>query len=114
MATNNPNLRRQFPDVFDLVAGGWATASPGAIANNASGSVAITVTGVDTSGAWCEVAVSTTATNLQVAGVSFQAQATAANTVTLTITNNSGGSITPTASSKYIVVMGKLNVRFTT
>lgn len=108
MAQTNAPQRRQFQDFFRSLASGYATASPTAIASGASGSVAITVPGVAPDGTWEVIAEFTNATNLNVAGVILSAAVTAANTVTMTIGNLSGGSITPTASSKYTVIVAKI------
>jgi|SRR6185312_10055284 len=112
MQTNAPQ-RRQYQDVFTQIASGWATASPGAIASGASGSVTITVPGVAADGTWEVISETTNAANLAVAGVLITGTVSAANTVILTIANLSGGSITPTAASKYVAVCGKLDPRFT-
>lgn len=114
MAQTNAPQRRQFQDFFTQLASGWATASPGAIASGASGSVAITVPGVANDGTWEIIAEITTAANLNVAGVVLYGTVSAANTVTLTIANLSGGAITPTASSKYTVIAAKLKDSVTT
>lgn len=112
MPTPTAAVGRQFDDVFTKIASGYTIASPTAIANGATSTVAITIPGVALDGTWEAFVETTSATNLNVAGVNLFATVTAANTVTMTILNNSGGSITPTASSKYIAVLGKLNPRF--
>lgn len=112
MPTPTAPVARQFDDVFDRVASGFATASPTAIANGASGSVSITIPGLTFDGTWEGLVANTTAANLNVAGVILSAEVTAANTATITIFNGSGASITPTASSRYVAVMFHMNVRF--
>ena len=114
MANPQSKQRRQFQDVFSEIASGFTVASPTAIANGAIGSVSISVPGVTNDGTWEPLAELTNASNLAVAGVNLYASVSAANTVTMTIQNNSGGSITPTASSKYIVVLGHVSEKFTT
>lgn len=112
MPTPTAPAARQFDDVFDKIASGFVTASPGAITSGSSGSVTITVPGVAADGTWESLVETTTAATLNVAGVVLGSQVTAANTVVITIANLSGGTITPTASSKYVVVVGHLNQRF--
>jgi hypothetical protein len=114
MATTNIGVGRTYDDVFQKIASGWVTASPSAIASGSMGSVTITVPGVAADGSWEVTAETTNAPNLNVAGVIFYGTVSAANTVTLTIFNISGGSITPTAGSKYIVICGQMNPRFYT
>lgn len=108
MAQTHAPQRRQFQDFFTQLAAGYVTASPTAIASGAAGSVDVTVPGVATDGTWEVIAEFTNATNLNVAKVVLSAAVTAANTVTVTIFNISGGSITPTANSKYTVIAAKI------
>lgn len=112
MAAIQAPQRRQFPDVFTNIASGYAVASPTAITTGSTGSVAISVPGVTVGGFWEALAELTSAATLNVAGVNLYATVTAAGVVTMTIQNNSGGTITPTASSKYVVVLGQLDTKF--
>lgn len=112
MPTPTAPVARQFDDVFDKIASAFVTASPSAITNGTTGSVTLTVPGVAADGTWESLVETTTAATLNVAGVILGSQVTAANTVVITIYNGSGGTITPTASSKYVVIVGHLNVRF--
>lgn len=113
MPTPTSPVARQFDDCFSRIASGYSTASPTAITNGTVGSVSITVPGVTTDGSWEPFIETTNAANLNVAGVNLFATVSAANTVTMSIFNASGGTITPTASSKYYVVLGRANIRFT-
>lgn len=111
MAQTNSPQRRQFQDLFTQIASGWVTASPTAVASAASTTVTITVPGVAADGTWEVISDTNTATNL--GSFTITGNVSGANTVTLVLINNSGGSITPTAGAKYVVVCGKLDVRFT-
>lgn len=71
-----------------------ATWSPGSIANGASAETTVTVAGV----ALGDLALASYSAALA-AGLTISAHVSAANTVTVTITNTSGGALTPTASS---------------
>lgn len=113
MPTPTAPVARQFDDVFDRIASAHVTASPGAIASGAFGSVSITVPGVVADGTWESFFETSTAANINVAGVILASSVTAANTVVITIYNISGGSITPTAGSQYTVIVGHANSRFT-
>lgn len=112
MPTPTAPVARQFDDVFDKIASGFATASITAIASGASGSTTIAIPGVAADGTWEVIVANTTAATLNVAGVIVQGEVTGANTVTVTVANLSGASITPTASSKYLVIVAHLNQRF--
>lgn len=113
MAATNSPVARQFDDVFTKIAGGYTVSSPTAIASGSFANVTVTVPGVAADGTWEVLSETTTAATLNVAGVQITSNVTGANTVTMTIENGSGASITPTASSKYIVVVGQLHNRFT-
>lgn len=113
MPTPTSPVARQFDDVLDRIASAHVTASPGAIASGAIGSVTLTIPGVVADGTWESFFETTSAPNLNVAGVILASSVTAANTVTITIFNISGSSITPTAGAQYTVIAGHANQRFT-
>jgi hypothetical protein len=114
MGFNPGATERQFDDVFDRTVYGWATASTGAIATGAQATVTITVPGItlpSTGNAqpWASIAEWT---NVAIGNLTVYSFVSAANTVTMVIANNSGGSITPPANTQYGVVYGRLNPRF--
>jgi len=112
MGFNPGAIERQFNDVYDRVAYGWAVASAGAITAGTQATVTITVPGVGVSATqpWVPIAVWS---SVYPGAVDMNGFVSAANTVVLLITNNSAGTITPPASTTYGVVMGRLNQRFT-
>lgn len=77
-----------------------STQSPGAITTGNQGTFNVTVPGVDpTKGDF----VLFVGTNKSIGACDVFGQVTAANTVAVYISNTSGGSITPTASTTYYV-----------
>lgn len=103
--------RRQFQDVWSKIATATVTASPGAITNNTQAVVSVTIPGVALDGTWEVLHVGYNASQ---GAVVVSGMIDSANTVKLYITNNSGGSVTPTANTKYTVVVGQIDARFTT
>lgn len=94
---------RQFQGLFKECLTGSAVASPGAILNNAQGSVNVTVPGAAVGDA-----VIAFWPSAYLGALCLAAEVSAANTVQVLITNNSGGSLTPPASTTYYVVVAKL------
>ena len=101
MTTRAP---RQFRDVFYEILSGTATVSPGAIAANTTFTTNITVLGAVLG----DVVFAVQASLLQGA-VHLQGEVIAADTVQLKIANTTAGAITPTASTVYTVLVGKVN-----
>lgn len=81
--TTGASIRNVSPSPFG-VSQVW---DPGSIANGASESVAVTVTGA-TFGMICSAVLT-----ISTAGLTLTAQVTAANTITATLTNNTGGAV---------------------
>jgi hypothetical protein len=94
---------RQFQGLFKEILTGSAVASPGAITTGTQGSVAVTVPGAAVGDAVIAVWPSA-----YLGALCLGAEVSAANTVTVLITNNSGGTLTPPASTAYYVVVAKL------
>jgi hypothetical protein len=112
MGFNAGPTERRFVDVFDRIVSGYTTATAGAITAGSQASVSITVPGVSTGGSqpWTQITVWS---SVYPGAVDLEGFVSATNTVTLLITNNSGGTITPPANTVYGVVMGRLNPRVT-
>ncbi len=113
MGFNTGAIRRQDVDIFDQIAYGFSTATVGAILNGAAATISVNVpgVGVSTTQPWAQLAFWTSAA---LGNLVVDARIASANTVTLVIHNNSGGTITPPASTAYGVVFGRLNQRYTT
>lgn len=102
MATRAP---RQFRDCFYEILTGSATASPGSISTGTTYSgTTITVTGAVQGDLVMGIQYDKTQGNVHVFG-----EVTAADTVTLRISNTTAGSITPTASTTYTAIVAKVN-----
>lgn len=112
MASTSNTIRRQYGDIFTEISHATVNGQTVAgVTTGTTGTLAVTVPGVDTSGKWYCIALTTTA---NIGSLDMEAQPTSANTVTIYFANTTAGTVTPTASSTYTVVMGKLQQRFVT
>jgi hypothetical protein len=116
MGINMGSVERQFDDIFDRTAYGFTTATTGAITTGNQVTVSINVPGVTlpaTGNAqpWASIAEWT---SVSIGALTIWSYVSAANTVTMIISNDSGGTITPPANTVYGVVFGRLNLRFAT
>lgn len=110
MASTSGPVRRQYNDIFDNISHASATATVSGVTTGTTGTLAVTVPGVAADGTWEVIAETTTAT---LGALVMTGNVTAANTVTLYFANTTAGTLTPTAASRYTVVVGHLNPRFT-
>lgn len=102
MATRAP---RQFRDIFYDILTGTATISVGAVGAGTT-NVANTI---PVPGAVVGDVVLAVQASLVQNAVHLQGEVTAADTVTLKVANTTAGSVTPTASTVYTVIVGKVN-----
>jgi len=91
--------RRQFQDMFDVVASVTATVNPASLADGVGESTDVTVTGAAL-GDFVMVAP-----KVDVADVLVDARVTAVNTVTIRVQNESGGGLNLAASVWNIAVL---------
>jgi hypothetical protein len=115
MGFNPGPIERQDVDIWDRTSYGWTQATTGGITTGSSATVTVTVPGATTAAGigqqpWVLLSIWT---STYIGNLIIEAYISAANTATVIIHNNSGGTITPPANTNYGVIFGRINPRFT-